>query len=153
MTPFMVIEVHNRQRGVRLNLPWLKRFAEAALPVAADVSDDQRFDLRELPIVEVAIVSDRVIARVHQQFMSLPDPTDVITFEHGEIVVSADTAVARASEFGHSVEEELALYTVHGLLHLNGFEDADARDAERMHKTQDRIWRACLEKLPSPNLK
>ncbi len=144
----MVIEVHNRQRRVPLDLQWLRDFAAAALPVALKHSADGRFALRSLDAVEVAIVSDRVIARVHQQFMALPDPTDVITFDHGEIVVSADTARARAAEFGHSVEAELGLYTVHGLLHLNGFEDAAARDAERMHKTQDRIWRACLAELP-----
>lgn len=146
----MAIEVHNRQRAVRLDLAWLRKFAATALPLAMEHSDDGRFALRDLAEIEVVIVSDRVIARVHEQFMSLPDATDVITFEHGEIVISAETALARSSEFGHSVEAEIGLYTVHGLLHLNGFEDADARDAERMHKTQDRIWRASLAKLP-PN--
>jgi len=149
----MGIEVHNRQRGVRLDLAWLRKFAAEALPAALEHSDDGWFALRDLEEVEVAIVSDKVIARVHAEFMSLPDPTDVITFAHGEIVISADTAQFRAAEFGHSIEAEIGLYTVHGLLHLNGFEDADARDAERMHKTQDCIWRACLEKLPSPKPK
>jgi probable rRNA maturation factor len=114
------------------------------------VAADDRFALKHLPEVEVTILSDRVIERVHVEFMDIPGATDVITFEHGEIVMSADTAKAYAADHGHTVEEELALYTVHGLLHLNGFEDAKTRDAARMHKVQDRIWRACLAQLPTP---
>jgi probable rRNA maturation factor len=146
----MSIEVQNRQRAVQFDLSWLRKFASSALFAAAECSADGRFALCNLREIEVAIVSDRVIARVHRQFMALPDPTDVITFDHGEIVMSAETARSRASEFGHSIEAELGLYTVHGLLHLNGFEDATARDAGRMRKTQDRIWRSCLAQLQPP---
>jgi probable rRNA maturation factor len=148
----MTISLHNRQRAVRLDLPWLRRFAAIALPECAEVSADGRWALRGIAEVEVALVSDRVIDRVHREFMGIAGATDVITFRHGEIVISAETARARAPEFGHAAEEEIALYTVHGLLHLNGFEDAASRDAARMRKAQDRIWRACLQRLPKPKL-
>ena len=146
----MTITLINRQRRVPFKLGWLRRFAWLALAQCREESADGAFALKHLPEVEVAIVSDRVIGRVHKEFMNIPGATDVITFEHGEIVMSADTAKAYAAEHGHSVEEELALYTVHGLLHLNGFEDATSRDAARMHKVQDRIWKACLAQLPTP---
>jgi probable rRNA maturation factor len=142
------INVHNRQRKIRVRLPWLLRLAAAALPVCARHSADGRFALRALDEVEVAIVSDRVIASVHERFMGIPGPTDVITFDHGEIVMSAETAAAYATRYGVSVEMELALYTVHGLLHLNGYGDTSARDAARMRKTQNRILQACLAQLP-----
>src|SRR5688572_27305379 len=109
----MTITVVNRQRKVRLALEWLRRFARLALPKCREESDDKRFALKAHTEVEVAIVSDRVIAGVHEQFMNIPGATDVITFEHGEIVMSAETAARYAGEHGHSVEEELALYTVH----------------------------------------
>jgi len=48
------------------------------------------------------------------------------------------------------VEAELALYMVHGLLHLNGYEDALANDAKRMRKTQERIMKACFERISPP---
>ena len=144
----MKISVHNRQRTVRLRLPWLRRFAAAALPVCARHSADGRFALRALDEVEVVIVSDRVIAGVHQRFMDIPGPTDVITFEHGEIVMSAPTALAHAACHGQGVEMELALYTVHGLLHLNGYEDATPREAARMRQLQKRILRACVAQMP-----
>jgi len=144
------IHVENRQRTVPLNLAWLRRFAEVALEKCARHSADQRFALTKLPEIEVAIVSDRVIARVHRDFMGIPGATDVITFAHGEIVMSAQTAQAHARDYGHPTDHELALYTVHGLLHLNGYEDATARDAARMRGTQDRVVRACLACVPPP---
>ncbi len=144
----MPIAVYNRQRRVPIALPWLRRFAGEALAPAFAVDSGSEADLPAE--VEVSIVSDRTIARVHRDFMGLPEPTDVITFHHGEIVASAETARARAAELGHSVEEELALYIVHGLLHLNGFDDVSPGDAARMRKVQHRLWKACLAQLPAP---
>jgi probable rRNA maturation factor len=108
--------------------------------------------LRDVAEIAIAIVSDRAIAAVHEQFMQIPGPTDVITFAHGDVVVSAETARARAAELGHSVESELALYIVHALLHLNGFDDTSPRAAARMRRVQDRLWREGLRHLPSPDL-
>jgi probable rRNA maturation factor len=142
------IQVHNRQRSVRIRLPWLRRIADVALEECREHSADGRFALKELEEIEVAIVSDRVIADVHQRFMNIPGATDVITFEHGEIVTSAQTAAAYAEEYGHGVDRELALYIVHGLLHLNGYDDVKRSDAARMRQTQERILRACLARIP-----
>ncbi|HEX8310094.1 MAG TPA: rRNA maturation RNase YbeY [Chthoniobacteraceae bacterium] len=144
------INVQNRQRAVRFELRWLREFAAMAMKACSGHSADQRFALRQLAEVDVAVVSDRTIARVHLDFMNIPGATDVITFEHGEIVMSAQTAQLYAAEHGHSVEQELALYTVHGLLHLNGFEDTTPREAARMHGIQDQILVACLAQLPAP---
>jgi len=143
----MEIHVHNRQRAVKVPTRWLQKFAEVALPECLPFSADGRFALKQLEEVEVAIVSDRVIARVHEEFMNIPGPTDVITFEHGEIVMSAETAQLYAAQYGQSVEVELALYTVHGLLHLNGYEDASAKEAKQMQKMQERIMKACFKRI------
>lgn len=144
----MSIEVHNRQRAVRVRLPWLRRLAQVALEICREDSADGRFALKEIEEVEVAIVSDRVIADVHQRFMDIPGATDVITFEHGEIVTSAETAAAYARQYGHGVDQELALYIIHGLLHLNGYDDLTRSDAARMRRTQQHILEACLARLP-----
>ena len=146
-----IIALQNRQRAVHFDLAWLRRVAALALEKCRGESADACFALAELPEVEVAIVSDRVIARVHEQFMAIPGPTDVITFAHGELVISAETARTNAAGYGHSIGEELALYTVHGLLHLNGFEDTTPRDAARMRKVQNRILRECLAQIPDPH--
>ena len=140
----MDITISNRQRSVRFDLRWLRSVAAAALERCAGLSGDGRFALCELDEVEVAIVSDAAIAKVHVDFMGIAGATDVITFEHGEIVVSAQTALACAAEHGHSVEEELALYIIHGLLHLNGYDDMAPVDRRKMHTVQNRVWRLLL---------
>ena len=140
----MQIDLVNRQRRVRFDVERLRRLAGLSLAECVRHSGDARFALKKLPLVEVAVVSDAVIARVHQEFMEVPGATDVITFEHGEIVVSADTAMRSATEHGHGVVEELALYVTHGLLHLNGCDDIAPRDRVKMHRVQDRIWRRVL---------
>jgi probable rRNA maturation factor len=122
--------------------------AGLALELCRERSADGQFALRRLEEVEVTVVSDRVIADVHRRFMGLPGPTDVITFAHGEIVTSAQTAAAYAREYGHKVDQELALYIIHGLLHLNGYDDRLAGDAHRMRRTQHRILQACLQRQP-----
>lgn len=97
--------------------------------------------------MEVSIVSDRVIAGVHDQFMGIPGATDVITFEHGEIITSAQTAQRQGQEYGQTVDHELALYIIHGLLHLNGYDDLKPQDAARMHQLQERLLQTCLAAL------
>ncbi len=144
----MQITLANKQRRVRFDVEWLRRFAAAALAECVHHSGDGMFLLKQSPAVEVAVVSDSVIAGVHEQFMGVPGATDVITFDHGEIVVSAETAKRHASEHGHTVAEELALYVVHGLLHLNGFDDREAGARRRMQRVQERIWRDLRECVP-----
>ncbi len=143
----MKISVFNRQRALRVRLPWLRRFAQIALHESVPHSANGRFALRALDEVEVSIVSDRVIADVHERFMNIPGATDVITFAHGEIVMSAPTAQRYAVQYGQPLDHELALYIIHGLLHLNGYEDATPRDAARMRRLQQRLLRACLAQV------
>ena len=136
----MEIVVSNRQRRVPVKLVWLRKVAKAALEECCQHSDDGKFALKQLEEVDVAVVSDEVIAGVHLDFMGIPGATDVITFDHGEIVISAETAVGYAKEHGHSVDEELALYIVHGLLHINGYDDTTAAAKKRMFAVQDEVW-------------
>jgi len=142
--------VLNRQRRVRFNTRWVRQAAVFALPKCLAVSDDDRFALRALPEINVAIVSDATIAKIHVDFMGIKGPTDVITFEHGEIVISAETARDYAARYDHPIEHELALYTIHGLLHLNGFDDLAAAPAARMRRVQSRVLREVVKLLPPP---
>jgi probable rRNA maturation factor len=71
--------------------------------------------------------------------MNESGPTDVITFQHGEIFVSVEMARRNARRFGNSFERELRLYIVHGLLHLHGFDDRTAAGAREMEILQQEI--------------
>lgn len=142
-----MIQLRNLQRRVALDLAWLRRFAGVALEQCRDRSADERFALRGLDEISVAIVSDRRIAQVHEEFMNVQGATDVITFDYGEIVISAETARRAAGKFGGRVEHEIGLYLMHGLLHLNGFDDRTRADRARMFRAQGRIMKACLARL------
>jgi len=63
----------------------------------------------------------------------------VITFQHGEILVSLDTATRHASDHGHPASREALLYLVHGLLHLNGFDDTTPEQRSEMESVQMKI--------------
>jgi len=93
--------------------------------------------------IEVSLVSDQKIADVHVDFMNIEGATDVITFHHGEILVSVDTGRERAAEFGNSEVKELALYIAHGLLHLHGHDDRTPEDAETMRVLQEQVMTDC----------
>jgi len=85
---------------------------------------------------------------VHRDFMNIPGPTDVITFAHGEIIISPETAQENAALYGRSLDEELARYLVHGLLHLSGYEDQTPEEAARMHALQERLLAECIAGSP-----
>jgi probable rRNA maturation factor len=124
------------------DLERLRERSVAALPhclVAKARGGDGVAVLGELEVIEVSVVSDEAIAGVHGDFMDDPTPTDVITFHHGEILVSRDTALRRAGEFGHPVLRELLLYVIHGLLHLNGHDDHEEGARAEMHRLQEAI--------------
>jgi len=137
-----IVEVYNNQESVEISDELLEKFekcANAALPKALEFPANGGGVLPDLDMVEVSIVDDPTIAQVHVDFMDIPGATDVITFAHGEIVVSADTAKSYGAEFGNPFERELMLYIVHGLLHLSGHEDADPQEREIMEAGQNRI--------------
>lgn len=114
----------------RICMPAVREVVALACPGAV---------LPDLDEVEVTLVSDAVIADVHVEFMSIEGATDVITFDHGEILISTDTAEVQGEENGHSIERETALYLVHGLLHLAGYADKGEEAFAQMAKLQERI--------------
>jgi len=141
----LLIQVYNRQRKVGIDMAWVRRFAEMGL--AECLQGEVEMGLEGVGEIEVSLVSDRVIARVHRRFMKVPGATDVITFEHGEIVVSAETAARYAREHGGRVETEVGLYIIHGILHLNGYDDLEEPAATRMRERQAEITERVMRSM------
>ena len=107
----------------------------------------EKFQVKNAAI-DIAIVDDAGIMKVHQEFLQKDTVTDVISFDLSDefeprqtfqIVVNAEMAQRQAKQRGHSPEAELALYTTHGLLHNLGFDDINDADAQKMHKTEDAL--------------
>lgn len=125
---------------------WLEAALGRALPlVLADPGTDAAAVLDDCDDIEICLVDDPTIARVHVDFMGIDGATDVITFHHGEIVVSLDTAVRVAGELGLPDRAEVLLYAIHGLLHLNGYDDTTPTARDRMHARQHAILAAVVE--------
>src|SRR6185295_13143344 len=80
----------------------------------------------------VMLISDKRMSDLHLRYMNEAGPTDVITFQHGEIFISAPTAQRQAQEFGTTTRREIELYLAHGLLHLAGFDDRAADQRAKM---------------------
>jgi probable rRNA maturation factor len=92
--------------------------------------------------LSLAFVDDAASEAINRRFLKHGGPTDVITFrlgDHpldGELVIGAEVAARVAAERGHDVQAELALYVVHGVLHLCGYDDKDKAAARRMRERQ-----------------
>ncbi|MDB6120616.1 MAG: hypothetical protein JWO08_4397 [Verrucomicrobiaceae bacterium] len=128
-----------KQRKHRANLPWLRKAITRAVPLCMAHAKGESPPLLSLLEIEASIVSDKVIGQVHADFLGDPTPTDVITFHHGEIIVSADTAAQEGPSHGLSFDEELLLYLIHGLMHLGGWDDHEPEEATQMKVLQEGV--------------
>lgn len=129
----------NRQRGVRLAMPELREAAGRAVAACLPQRGLGEAILGALGEVEVTFISDAAIGKVHAEFMGEPAATDVITFAHGEILISAETAAREARAREEPLGRELVRYLVHGLLHLNGHEDDTPPAAAAMWAAQEAV--------------
>jgi probable rRNA maturation factor len=90
--------------------------------------------------ISLAFVDNATIHRLNKQFLQHDEPTDVLSFPlgegggklSGELVVGVEVALASAQDGGHDVQAELALYVIHGLLHLCGYDDHEEDDILEM---------------------
>ena len=133
------ITIRNLQRSVRVNVSALQKWAEKTLRLVREIPRKKATPLDGLEEIWVILISDRRMTALHRQFLHRTGPTDVITFDHGEIFISTEMARRQARQFGNSLERELQLYIAHGLLHLHGFDDQTPRGAQRMKQTQEKI--------------
>ncbi len=125
-----------RAKSPPFNLPKLKRAALRAVHA-------QPIPHAEL---DIALVDDAQIARLHGEFMNDPSPTDIITFplgpEYAQLVISLETCQRQAKEFGNPFEQELLLYIVHGILHLAGYDDRTPAQIARMRRMENEVMSA-----------
>ena len=94
--------------------------------------------------IELIIVNDEEIRELNLQHRGLDKPTDVLSFPlenefgHfiGSVVISYETADKAAKELGHSLQDELRLLFIHGLLHLLGFDHEIDKGQMRMRESE-----------------
>ncbi|PYM00675.1 MAG: rRNA maturation RNase YbeY [Verrucomicrobia bacterium] len=140
------IEVRNLQRTVRISSRRLQRFAEIACALVWKHKRPEA-EMASVAKISVLIASDRRMAALHKEFCGLAGPTDVLTFQHGEIVISAETAARQARIFHSSLTAEIQLYLLHGLLHLAGFGDVTAQQRQQMQRLQNKLLATAVHGL------
>ena len=136
--PTLELFVHHAGALEEADMAWLSAQLELVLHEILEAHPGS--ELEDLPELELSLVDDATLAEVHGDFLGDPSTTDVITFPHGEILVSVEMATRRAAEFGKGIRGETFLYLIHGLLHLAGLDDREEQDAAVMAKEQERIW-------------
>lgn len=103
--------------------------------------------------ISIAFVDNATIHQLNKRYLDHDEPTDVLSFPlsgpgakklAGELVIGVEVAQAEADERGHAVEAELALYVIHGLLHLCGEDDKTAKAAASM-RARERHYLQVLE--------
>ena len=139
------ISLSHRCHSVPYDRDQLNLLIFRGLPHCLQIARKHDAELASLPAVEITVLGARAMAKVHRDFLGIPGPTDVITFPYGEILVCAPIAAERAGEFGHDTTTELALYAIHGLLHLSGHDDTTAGKEKRMATAQEKILAAVLK--------
>jgi len=135
------VEVTNHQSHLAPETARLRAAVQAVLEDAATPD----------ATVSVAVVDDATIEQLNGRYLHHDGPTDVLSFvlqrsaDHleGEVVVSAERALAVAPRFGWTAADELLLYVIHGALHLVGYDD----DTRPRRAAMRRRERACLARF------
>lgn len=124
----------------------------AALRTAVTVT--LRHEKRKAPVeVTLLLTDDDQLKALNKEYRGIDKPTDVLSFEAGDtmpgmdnddpylgdIVISVPMAERQAKQGGHSLKAELQLLTVHGTLHLLGFDHEEPEEKDRMWWTQASI--------------
>ncbi len=101
--------------------------------------------------LSIVITSDEQLKELNYQFREVDAPTDVLSFPSeftdpksgaaylGDVVISFPQADAQSQTGGHSIEDELQLLVVHGVLHLLGHDHAEALEKSQMWAAQAEI--------------
>lgn len=138
MQPEIEVEISNTQSHLHVNPAMLDRLVRMVL-----LAED-----RPHAAISIAVVDNATIHAINRSHLAHDWPTDVITFPlgepdepvlAGELVVSAEMACSSARELGFEAVDELALYVVHGLLHLCGYDDHDDPARAQMRKREDEL--------------
>ena len=156
MTKLDIALYDETERVKQQHLDLIEKLIQAT---AEELALDQNFE------VSITIVDNNRIQEINRDYRSIDRPTDVISFAIedddeefelffedafeemndelprllGDIFISIDRTEEQAIDYGHSFERELGFLTVHGFLHLNGYDHQTEEEERAMFSLQEKI--------------
>ncbi len=108
--------------------------------------------------VSITLTNNEHIHELNLRYRGIDRPTDVLSFALnegeepeifdgptvdvlGDIIISVERAVEQAAEYGHSVQREIAFLTVHGMLHLLGYDHMEDADRIEMRREEEFVMK------------
>jgi probable rRNA maturation factor len=143
-----------------------ERFLALIEPDLFERTAQATFQNQEIPndtSLTIVVTDDSHLHQLNRQFVGIDSPTDVLSFPGGyidpdtssfylgDVLISYPRAIEQASQAGHSVDAELQLLAVHGILHLAGHDHEQEQDKANMWAAQSEILSTlgvALKKLP-----
>ena len=163
----MEVSVRNRQRTIKTDLSRIEAVLQAALCRLAsggkvtgrNLAAGRFFDPMKAS-VGVMLVGDREMRNLNRVYRGKDSTTDVLSFsqlegtlspgntpELGDIVISPAQAFRQAEERGNTLEQEIDLLLIHGLLHLIGYDHEKSRYQEKMMKAKEKELAGAAKKM------
>lgn len=117
----------------KFNLEFLKN-------TVRNICRNKRIEQEEIGII---LLDDKEIRRYNIRYRGVNKPTDILAFpidkKTGELFISPQSARRQAKIYHQSLKKELNLLVIHGLLHLNGYDDTTKKSRLVMRKEEDKL--------------
>ncbi len=147
LSPIMGVDIVTRSKGKKVSSRRLKSTAIRILKLLKENQSE----------LSLALVGNREIRKLNSQYRHKNEPTDVLSFPLekdlpkgkqllGDVVISVEQAEKQAKEGMKTLEKELEILLIHGILHLLGYDhEVSSKEARRMHRMEKRIERALCD--------
>jgi probable rRNA maturation factor len=147
------VHVEGKFRGL-VDGSWVKRIVRQVLKAEEMASPYE---------VSLVFTDSKTVRQLNRDYRGVDEPTDVLAFHMlpqkktdssfvvppdgitrlGEVIISYPQAAEQARKQGHSIERELALLTIHGILHLLGFDHEESKEESKMREKERQLLERC----------
>jgi probable rRNA maturation factor len=150
----MEILIENQQKIIKINQRKIREIAKKVL---------QYLKIDDKTEVSILFTDDKFIRSLNNKYRGIDKPTDVLSFSLqegvdkspvvesemllGDIIISVETAQRQADTLNHSIEKELTVLLIHGLLHLTGYDHEKDQDYKIMRGKENEMLKIFVLKL------
>ena len=139
----MEITVKNLQKKIKINSRRIINLVRKVL----------KFEKVNKAVLSIVFVNRQKIAALNKKYLGRSYATDVLAFDlkdprnknkkdiQGDVIISVEQAAANARIYRTVLSDELALYIVHGILHLKGFDDHGKNETLKMRREEEKVMK------------